>query len=304
VTADIEHSGLRVATLNVGLLRMQIGRFSIFEPVPRVAERMVGLPRFLRTLGVDVLALQEVFVRGYRRQLVHELAEVFPHAAAGVSHSWMGNGLITLSRHPIEVSAFQRFRHDFLMVRPFATFGLLHTRIRRPGGATLEFFNTHLTAGPFGDPERARVEAMRDRQIQQLIGAADAVAEKSAPVIVAGDFNAGPGVSEANYRRFAEADFGDAFVRAERRGSALEATWTPENTLTRSGPHSTSPPQRIDHVFLRGVADDAVVQVTILETTDPTGEPLSDHRVMIAESRLPVSDPGSSNGANSSVPRS
>ena len=92
MTSASQRTTLRLATLNAGLLRMQLGRFTVFEPVPRVAERMNGLPGFLQALDVDVFALQEVFVRGYRRRLVEELAEAFPHAAAGDSRSWMATG--------------------------------------------------------------------------------------------------------------------------------------------------------------------------------------------------------------------
>nr|WP_240956127.1 endonuclease/exonuclease/phosphatase family protein [Wenzhouxiangella sp. XN79A] len=280
--------------MNTGLLRLQLGRWTLFEPVPQVSERIAGFARFLGALDADVLAMQEVFVRGARRRLVEELCAAFPHAAFADSPSWVGNGLLTLSRHPIEDSAFQRFDHDFLLVRPFATFGLLRTRIRLPGDRPLELFNTHLTAGPFGDPERARVERMRDRQIRQLLEAAGPRAPR---VVLTGDFNAGPEASIDNYRRFAAAGFVDAFDRAEHHGSPLRTTWTPENSLTQSGPHSSSPPQRIDHVFVHATAAPAVSRVTITEAVDPAGAPLSDHRLVLAEFRLTGDRDGSTEGA-------
>jgi len=291
---------VRIATLNAGLLRLQLGRWTLFEPVPRVNERIAGLARLLGALDVDVLAMQEVFVRGARTRLVDQLCATFPNAAFADSSSWVGNGLVTLSRHPIEDSEFQRFDHDFMMVRPFATFGLLRTRVRLPDGPPLQLFNTHLTAGPFGDPERGRVERMRDRQIRQLLDAADA---QAAPVVLTGDFNAGPDVSTDNYRRFAAAGFVDAFDQAENHGSPLRATWTPENALTHTGPHSSSPPQRIDHVFVRGAADPAASCVTIADAVDRAGAPLSDHRLVVADLRLPGRRDGPPEGDRASGSR-
>jgi endonuclease/exonuclease/phosphatase family metal-dependent hydrolase len=293
---------LRIATLNAGLLRLQLGRWTVFEPVPDVEPRVAGLVRFLSDLDVDVLALQEVFVRGCRRRLVEALAGVFPHAAFSDSRSWLGNGLLTLSRHQIRAAAFHRFRSDFLMIRPFASFGLLRTAIEWPGGAALTVFNTHLTAGPYGDPERARVERVRGRQIDQLLAAARTVEPPGAPVAIAGDFNAGPGVSEANYRSVLGAGFDDAFDRAERRDGPLETTWTPDNPLSQSGPHSDSPPQRIDHVFLRGRPRPSVPVVRIVEAATDGGEPLTDHRLMVAEVRFD-GERGRSDGASAVTSR-
>jgi endonuclease/exonuclease/phosphatase family metal-dependent hydrolase len=65
----------------------------------------------------------------------------------------------------------------------WATKGFLRVRLRTPGGAEIDVYNTHLDAGP----SKASLSARR-RQLEQLAAGIDSLSPGRA-VIVAGDFN-------------------------------------------------------------------------------------------------------------------
>jgi endonuclease/exonuclease/phosphatase family metal-dependent hydrolase len=68
----------------------------------------------------------------------------------------------------------------------WATKGFLRVRIRTPGGARIDVYNTHLDAGP-----GSRARKVRRRQLDQLATAIETLSANRA-VIVAGDFNCDP----------------------------------------------------------------------------------------------------------------
>ena len=73
--------------------------------------------------------------------------------------------------------------------------------------------------------------------------------EIPSPLIVAGDLNAGPGVSEVNFNQILNAGFASVHDLIQPRTE--DVTWHPANPLNANGPHKGCPPQRIDHVFVR-----------------------------------------------------
>ena len=95
--------------------------------------------------------------------------------------------------------------------------------------------------------------------------------------------NAGLGVSEGNYMAFERGGYVDAY-RAS--GAGERATWEPTNRLNASGPHRACPPQRIDHVFVRGPAvagAGVVLDEEIVEVAGGTRVTLSDHYGVMVE---------------------
>jgi endonuclease/exonuclease/phosphatase family metal-dependent hydrolase len=93
--------------------------------------------------------------------------------------------------------------------------------------------------------------------------------------VIAGDLNAGPGVSDANYRLFAARGYDDAYVCHNEEAP----TWDPANPLNQGGPHQKSPPQRCDHIFVRElkVVESAIVFGRPLVSTPRGMITLSDH---------------------------
>jgi len=233
-----------VVTLNVGLLRWYAG---LLQPTPYVEERFDALAPALIATGADTIAVQEIYERRHMLRLRQQLAHVYPHAAWGGWRPWplISSGLALFSRSPI-AHRFVPFRDGPIDERMFARKGVLVAVAQ--GKPRIALLNVHTTAGGvLALPEDGRIERIRARQIAELLQlAADTDA---ALKIILGDLNAGPGVSDSNYRAFAQAGWVDAHSSVSTTTS--EVTWDPSNPLNAGGPHESCPPQRIDHVFLR-----------------------------------------------------
>lgn len=165
--------------------------------------RMRAIAQVLRDHDPDLVGLQEAFIASDRDLLWRELAGSrlrhqvrFPGAA-------VGNGLWILSAHPIEEAWFHRFEaagrwYRFWEGDFWAGKGVGLARVRLPGGALLDFFDTHAQAGR-GNPEN---EAVRYDQMGELARFVRRARLPSAPALVVGDFNTRPGAPD--YRRAAE----------------------------------------------------------------------------------------------------
>lgn len=235
-----------VVTLNAGLLRRCAG---LLQPTPYVEERFKALAPALIAAGADTIAIQEMYERRHWLRLRQQLAHVYPYAAWGGWRPWplISSGLAVFSRSPV-THRFVPFRHAPIDERVATRKGVLVAVTEDE--PRIAFLNAHTTAGGIlGHPEHRRIERIRAQQIAELLQVA---AGTNAPLkIILGDLNAGPGVSDANYRAFEQAGWVDAYSVLST--TAGEVTWDPGNPLNSSGPHRACPPQRIDHVFVRGV---------------------------------------------------
>jgi endonuclease/exonuclease/phosphatase family metal-dependent hydrolase len=230
----------------VGLLEIFA---KLYRPVPLVQERLQALPNALQQLGTDVIALQEIYTDVHQTYVSSASRDVYPFYAPIQRRRVFGleNGLMTLSKLPMS-SELELFRSALPDEKIFDNKGMLVSRIRATATTEVLLLNIHTTAGgSIFHPENARTNRVRAKQIAQVLDRASR--EEKALVVVCGDLNAGPGVSENNYRQFCEGGFID--VHDELHKSTEEATWDPKNTLNQNGPHRTSPPQRVDHVFVR-----------------------------------------------------
>jgi endonuclease/exonuclease/phosphatase family metal-dependent hydrolase len=233
----------RVLDFNVGLLQW-FGRLLI--PAPYVDERLAALPAVIRGKDANVVLLQEIYREPHRQFVARALADIYPHAAyvRKGRHWGLENGLMTMAREPLE-TRLEVFHDAPIDERLFDHKGVLITTLARP---RVTLFNLHATAGGvLASPEAPPVDAIRARQIRRIMELADRTGENLP--IIAGDLNAGPGVSDANYRIFERAGY--IALHAHLYGDAGEYTWDPHNALNETGPHRTSPPQRIDHIFVR-----------------------------------------------------
>lgn len=263
---------IRILSLNVGLLDFLFGRI---RPTPFVEERLKALPQALIELDADIVALQEIYSDRHCRWLQAAVAKHFPYVgrvSAGAL-SGLANGLLVLSRYPLEarLTLFDSAPIDEWL---FDHKGVLRTEISLPSGRLI-LYNLHTTAGGlFHHPEHINSDRHRQRQLIQVFELA--AHDKDALVLIVGDVNAGPGVSDGNYRLFEENNYLDLHHLAN--AGVEEATWEPNNPLNFNGPHRTSPPQRIDHVFAR--AEDIRLKRFVPSSS----------RIVLREARVGVSD--------------
>lgn len=161
--------------------------------------RMRAIARRLSALDPDLVGLQEAFIAGDRRIFLEELARAGSRLIHQVRFpgATVGNGLWILSAHPIVESWFQRYRDAGRWYRVWegdwwAGKGIGLARVRLPGGALVDFFDTHAQAGR-GNPEN---EDVRLRQMAQLARFVREARVPGAPAFVVGDFNTRPGAPD------------------------------------------------------------------------------------------------------------
>jgi endonuclease/exonuclease/phosphatase family metal-dependent hydrolase len=235
---------LRLLSLNAGLLAI----FGRAGPSPFVSQRRAQLPQELGKVGADIVLLQEVYGHTERQSVAEALAGPYPHAIHPRARRGWGfeNGVMTLSRFPASGRTIL-FRDAPWDEALLDSKGFLHSTHLLEGGLNLHILNVHTTAGGlFHHPEDASIDRIRSRQIRQVL---DEQVRLPSPVIVAGDMNAGPGVSESNFRQILDAGF--VSIHDFMNGQSTHPTWDPLNALNSRGPHRGCPPQRIDHVFVR-----------------------------------------------------
>ena len=134
------------------------------------------------------------------------LKDIYPFAVYPRKKRNFGleNGLMTFSRFPVS-GDLELFTDASLDETLFDSKGFLVTRHQIAKEVTLNIVNLHTTAGGmFRLPEHSAIDLIRSRQIKQLLSRALSL---SSPLIVAGDLNAGPGVSEKNFEQMMEAGF-------------------------------------------------------------------------------------------------
>jgi sphingomyelin phosphodiesterase 2 len=167
----------------------------------------------------------------------------------------VGNGLWILSAHPIVESWFQRYRDAGRWYRVWegdwwAGKGIGLARVQLPGGAVVDFFDTHAQAGR-GNPENEDVRLLQMAQLARFVREARL---PGAPAFVVGDFNTRPGAPDYEH-------------------AVREAPLT--RVMTRTS--------EIDHVF--AVADPAL-RYEALETRELRGR-IASPRPEVLLSRAP-----------------
>jgi len=236
---------LRILTLNAGLLSLFAGRVHVS---PFVEERAAALPASLRLVNADVVALQEVYHQTHRDLILSRLKDLYPFAGFVRKRRFFGleNGLMVLSKAPLSAK-LELFRHAPFEETFLDNKGSLLCEIDFGESGTLALLNVHTTAGGARlHPEAPRADYIRSKQVAQFLTLASSLHE---PTIIVGDLNAGPGVSEGNFRQVLIAGYESVYDVL--RGDQEDVTWDPQNALNRKGPHSACPPQRIDHVLIR-----------------------------------------------------
>lgn len=163
-------------------------------------ERMRAIGQLLKELDPDIVGIQEAFTRRDRDVLLHAIAGSRLQYRAEFPGGVVGNGMLTLSAHPIVERSFHRYRHSNPWYKIhqgdwWAGKGVGLTRIGLASGDSLDFYNTH-TQPDRGDPANQDV---RFGQIVELAAFVNRTHRADTPAFVVGDFNTGMGCADLNH---------------------------------------------------------------------------------------------------------
>lgn len=244
---------LRVLTLNA---------WALPEPLSSdVSGRMRRIGEALPRLDADVVALQEIWTQGARKQLVDA------GHRAGYEHIWHnraafgGSGLMLLSRLPFARPQFRRFALGGLPQRVqhgdyYGGKGFAQVELTTPEGA-LCLFITHLQAR-YGD--RSGPDEYLGQRAAQVVEIAASVSRRPEPSLALGDFNLREGHPE--YRVL--------LGLTGFRDAAVELDWRQDTSrISRPSSDPDEPrTERIDFVFVRAGATSAAAPVRIRRVLD------------------------------------
>ncbi len=274
---------LRVITLNTGLYRFGTLNWPIYAPVPHASVRLPALAKALATSDADIIALQEIFRESDIATLQSRIGDRFPYCLrTSRKTGWIEGGLAVFSKFPAQSVDFFHWQSDVMLEKMFGAKGFQSILLKLEDDLPLHLINLHAVAGGFWDPESESVETVRHEQFEEVLRVIGGSQEH--PVVVVGDFNAGPKVSECNYAQFLEAGFTDCFGDTDEPAY----TWDPQNELIGQGPHAECPPQRIDHIFARNIDSISDSHICFHEATLPLASspgtlvPISDHYGLVS----------------------
>ena len=203
--------------------------FGLPWPVaPAAASRCTEIAAALTASAPDCVALQEVWTEA----ALAPFLQLGWHVAHCAADRWFGrSGLVTLSRHRIEVAEWRAFDAE-CGLDALANKGALRTSLVLPD-RRLELWNLHLQSGEAAG-------ATRRLQIEQML---DWVEEGSVDrfAAIVGDFNCVPG--DAEFTRLAAGLAALGF----RHLSCEQPTFACAGNALAAG----AEPAEIDHVFLR-----------------------------------------------------
>jgi endonuclease/exonuclease/phosphatase family metal-dependent hydrolase len=261
---------VRLATLNVWALPEPLGH--------DVARRIDAIGRRIASLGLDLIAFQEVWTR----DAAHRLQAA--GTRAGLHQAWSSGadtgGLLLLSRYPIDEVSFERFtlqgeaervvtNLEYLSGKGFAT-----VRVRTPAGP-LVVVTTHLHARYSRSAPHQHVP----HRVVQAIQMASRVMNRPEPVVALGDFNFSEG--EPDYQVLTQIlGMDDVAVALDNRQNT---------TLGRNAYRNpASIGHRKDYIFARNGLERVLVPRTTTRAFDDSfeirGEPAnhSNHAGLVA----------------------
>ena len=254
--------------------RIVVASFNVWL-IPLVARaydsRRERIPGVLRTLRLDVVAVQEAWLASDQRALAEAARPDFPHAALG------GGGLMVLSRLPIRSSRFLPFPAypGLSLPERLARKGLLEAEILTPAGP-LRVVTAHLALA-FGldNPRSAQLRFLQAHLAQ----------DTSLPTILAADLNTPPvegGVLAAEYRALCDAGLRDAKPPVRLPGGA----WDPGPPTRIGWPRPETRPTSgfwPDHILFRSAASGSLDLRSFRLALDQRATALSDHNLLRAE---------------------
>jgi len=284
---------MKILTYNIALLDFKILGFKILRPTRYIGTRLKAIPNAVKELKADIICFQEVYKKSHKLKLKKELASDFPYSYFKKTTVLIGfdNGLIVFSKHPIEHTHFENLLSQPFEERLLTRKGLIGICVT-VNDRKYFITNTHTTASGSGfQQDNARIEALRDSQINQITKTTDTFSKKfnCDVALICGDFNCGPQVSESNYSLLSYKNYIDTYRLSNKDE---HPTWDPENVLNQDSPvFKSSPKQRIDFILCNKSSIGIFNQITsniifidpVLTVQDNKKIPLSDHYGVIAK---------------------
>ena len=187
--------------------------------------RMRAIGAKLYTLDPDVVGFQEAFIEADRAVLLKELAPTRLKHHQYYPSGNVGSGLLIASAFPIR----EVFFHQFTVANPvykiwegdwWAGKGVALARLELPGGALLDFYNTHAQAG-YGNPA---YDIVRTGQMAELADFVVRSQNPAYPALLAGDMNCRPGDGD-----FETAVAGAGLLRAMKGESRIDHIFAVKN---------------------------------------------------------------------------
>jgi endonuclease/exonuclease/phosphatase family metal-dependent hydrolase len=278
-------TNLSVLTLNLGLLAWRPFGLRGVSIDRHIDERLAAAPTHLRSIGADIIALQEVYSSRDSDYLRTSLIESHPFAFVPRRvRSLLGSGLMFLSRYPIVHAESIMQNGAFGLHHTISEKACLSIEVNVSGYGAVRLLNVHLSAeSSERSSQRSRQTKERFSDIEHILAVA---CGKDRAHILLGDFNSSPEVNPEFYQRILAAGLIDAFARLAKPGEAESSvTWDSSNPMNAAGRYRNSPSQRIDHVFVSTALAERIIpiasRIEFSEPTISTGTarkvPLSDH---------------------------
>jgi endonuclease/exonuclease/phosphatase family metal-dependent hydrolase len=278
----------RILTYNAWLAPSVIAR--------DVEQRAARLPRALSEMGVDIIALQEVWFEKHQECLTRELALAgFRHTIVergnrGLLRGAFGNGLLIASRFPVKRHALLEFstytHHEEYFVRK----GALALTVEIPEIGDVDLINTHLGTVRFDARRACFVSRDGDRQlaqIEELVCFARTFSSADR-LIVAGDLNMhfepwhAPtrchlrSERSRNYSRLStELQLLDTFPRDVQNAPFL--TVRRDNPYVAASMFAKGPSECVDYVLVSTTLRSVSASIVLAQVDQELGRPLSDH---------------------------
>jgi endonuclease/exonuclease/phosphatase family metal-dependent hydrolase len=244
---------IRILTYNVGLLEFSMFGVVVFSNPPYAQKRLPFIPIAIRRENADIVCIQECYEDSHARYLINELRDLYPfYARECASGVRIHNGLLIFSKWKISRSKFVNYEKLSIVESMVVNKGFLEASIDVPGLGYVTIANAHTTAGGEVDPHCTTTENWREAELLQCIHSLRLAEAAGHHVMLAGDLNCGPEASAGNYEFVLQQGFRDLFLDVPQTTKLLDDmySWHPKNFLNMHGPHSHTPPQRIDHVMV------------------------------------------------------
>lgn len=153
-------------------------------------ERIAAVADLLVALDVDIVGLQEVFIKKDRQFLFDKLSKTPLKYYAEYPAGFLGNGLVILSKYPIEEFYFHRFKANNPWWKVWegdwwAGKGIGLARIKISEDNYIDFYNVHAQA--YRDNQAS--DDVRLEQFKEASQFLNTASLKNSPAFFLGDFN-------------------------------------------------------------------------------------------------------------------
>ncbi len=209
VTQSLWAAEVKILSLNTRFLKVPLG----VELADDIESRLKKMPQAISDTGADVVGMQEVWDPKIRKNLVSALKalgytySVFKDQRSGAPRGLMGNGLLIVSKFPLDQSVSSMSFSDYTRKDEYLTYkGAIKTRVKLPDLGWTDLYNTHLGAITFDEDANEYVQEQEEIKLHQAKELADWIkaTRTQSEMIMTADLN-------AHYLRFEDGRFGGKF---------------------------------------------------------------------------------------------